>query len=111
MKFLDITLDLRNNTYESYKKPDSHHVYIHKSSNHPKTILSELPKSTSKRLSDLSYIKEIFQGETAIYSELLKNSEFNEPLTLHHIKIPAMIPAKRMETQSNLVQSAIFSKH
>ena len=103
VKFLDITLDLRNNTYESYRKPDKHHIYVHKSSNHPKTILSQLPKTTNKRLSDLSYVKEIFQGETPIYSELLKNSVFNEPLVLHQRKMPAIIPPKAMETRSNFV--------
>ena len=61
-------------------KPDSHPVYINKNSNNPKTILRELPKSISKRLSDLSSNKENFQKATAIYFEALKKSVFNEPL-------------------------------
>ena len=72
MNFLDITLNLRNNTYEPYRKPDSHPVYINKNSNHPKTILRELPKSISKRLSDLSSNKEIFQKAIPTYFEALK---------------------------------------
>ena len=80
MNFLDITLDLRNNTDESYRKQDNHPVYIFKNSNHPKTILSELPKSKSKWQSDLSSNQEIFQKATAIYSEASKKSGFTEPL-------------------------------
>ena len=83
VNFLDITLDLRNNTYEQYRKQDNHPVYIiHQpiNSNYPKTILRELPKSISKRLSDLSSNKEIFQKATPIYFEALKKSGFNEPL-------------------------------
>ena len=43
VNFLDITLDLRNNTYEPYRKPNNHLVCINKNSDHPKTILRELP--------------------------------------------------------------------
>ena len=67
-----ITLDLRNNTYELYRKPNNHPAYMNKNSNHPKTILRELPKSISKRLSDLSSNKEFFQKATPIYFEALK---------------------------------------
>ena len=72
MNFLDITLNLRNNTYEQYRKPDNWPVYISKNSNHPKAILRELPKAISKRLSDLSSNKEIFQKAAPIYFEELK---------------------------------------
>ena len=72
VNFLDITLDLRNKTHQPYRKWDSHPVYINKSSNHPKKFLRELPKSVSKRLSNLSSIKEIFQKATPIYYEALK---------------------------------------
>ena len=72
VNFLDITLDLRNNSDEPYRKPDNHLIYINKNSNHPKTILTELPKSISKRLSELSSNKEVFQKATPKYFEALK---------------------------------------
>ena len=72
VNFLDITLDLHNKTHQPYRKSDSHPVYINKNSNHPKTIWRELPRSVSKRLSNLSSIKEIFQKATRIYYEALK---------------------------------------
>ena len=80
VNFLDITLELRNSTFGPYGKSDSHPVYTNENYNHPKTILRELHKSISKRLSDLSFNKEIFQMATPIYFEGLKKSEFNEPL-------------------------------
>ena len=43
VSFLGITLDLRNNTYEPYRKPGNYPVNINKKFNHPKTILRELP--------------------------------------------------------------------
>ena len=72
MNLLDIILNLRNNTYELYMKPDNHLVYINENCNHSKTILKELPKSISKRLSKLSSNKDIFQKATPIYFEALK---------------------------------------
>ena len=74
MNFLEITLNLRNNNYEPYRKPDNHPVYINKNSNHPKTILRKLPKSISKKLSEMSSNKEIFKKATPIYSAALEKS-------------------------------------
>ena len=74
VSFLDIALDLRNNTYERYKNPENHTVYINIRADVPKAIwmMRNLPKSITKRLSDLSSTKEIFQKATAIYCEALK---------------------------------------
>ena len=72
MNFLEITLNLCDNTYEPYRKPDNHPVYINKNSNHPQTVLRELPKSISKKLSEMSSNKEIFQKATPIYSAALE---------------------------------------
>ena len=37
--FLDITLNLQNDTYRPYKKPNDKLIYIHLSSNHPLKII------------------------------------------------------------------------
>ena len=51
--FLDFRLDLVNNTYQPYRKPNNEPVYIHKQSNLPPNILKEFPKSINKRISDM----------------------------------------------------------
>ena len=50
--YLNVTFDLQNNSYKSYRKPDNLSAYIY--SNHPPTILKVLPKNIAKRKSDLS---------------------------------------------------------
>lgn len=65
MNLSDVPLDLPNNTFEWHRKPDNQYVYINKSSNDPRTILCELPKSISKGLSNQSPTKELF---VTIYS-------------------------------------------
>ena len=95
VNFLDITLNSRNNTYELLcRKPDNHPVYINKNSNHPKTILRELPKSVSKRLSELSSNKEIFQKATPIYSEALKKVDLMNLYFSRQRQIPAITSVK-----------------
>ena len=49
--FVDITLDLRTAIFKPYKTPNSNLTYIHKQSNHPPSIIKNLPKSINKRLS------------------------------------------------------------
>ena len=46
--FLDVRLDLIDNTYQSYRKTNSKTGYINKHSNYPPNILKELPKAINK---------------------------------------------------------------
>ena len=94
VNFLDITLDLRNNTYKPYREPYTYPVYINKSSKHPETILKVLPKSIRKRLSDLSFNKEIFQKATQIYFQTLKKMDLMNLYFSNQRQIPAMIPVR-----------------
>ena len=72
--YLDETFDLQNNSYKSYRKPDDLPVHIHKYSNHPPTILHELPQSIAKRISDLSSSENIFHDAIPVYTEALRKS-------------------------------------
>ena len=78
--FLDIRLNLKDNTYEPYRKPNSEPIYIHKSSNHPKNIIKNLPKAIEKRYSDTSCNQEVFEATLPIYEEALRKSGFNKKL-------------------------------
>ena len=60
VNFLDMALDLRTAIYKPYKKPNSNLTYIHKQSNHPPSIIKNLPKSINKRLSTNSRNAQIF---------------------------------------------------
>ena len=78
--YLDVTFDLQNNSYKPYRKPDNLPVYIHKNSNHPPTILSELPKTIAERISDLSSSENIFHDAIHVYKEALRRSGFTSDL-------------------------------
>ncbi|GFR59677.1 inositol hexakisphosphate and diphosphoinositol-pentakisphosphate kinase 2 [Elysia marginata] len=78
VNFLDVTLDLRNDSYKPYKKPNDNVSYIHKCSNHPPVVIKNLPKSIMKRINTNSQNKEIFNHAAPIYTEALKRSGFNQ---------------------------------
>ena len=61
VNYLDVTLNLNDGSYRPYKKPNEETNYIHVNSDHPPSILKQLPKSIEKRLSSLSSSKEIFE--------------------------------------------------
>ena len=56
-------------------------AYIHKESNHPPSILRQIPLSIESRLSKHSSNEKIFKESTQIYQEALKKSGYNHQLT------------------------------
>ena len=48
-QFLDIELDLINNTYRPYKKLDGNPMYINVNSNIPPSIIKQIPESINRR--------------------------------------------------------------
>ena len=51
--FLDIHFDLVKEIYQPYKTTNDEPLYINKKSNHSALILQQLPKSISKRISEI----------------------------------------------------------
>ena len=80
--FLDVTLNLTTGTHHPYKKDNDHLLYINTSSNHPPTVIKQIPSSISKRLSDNSSNKEIFNNAKPEYEKALKAS--GHPPTLSY---------------------------
>ena len=78
--FLDMTFDLDNNTYKPFRKENNMPIYINKHSNHPLSILKQLPKSIEKRISKTPSNKDIFDESIKPYKDALKESSFSEAL-------------------------------
>ena len=56
VNFLDVTLDLQSGKHYPYTKEGNIPLYVHKKSNHPPSILKNIPESINKRLSDISFL-------------------------------------------------------
>ena len=78
--YLDITLNLENNTYQPYRKPESILQYIHVDSNHPPSIIKQLPKTIEQRLSNHSCDKKSFKKAIPEYQQALLQSGYREKL-------------------------------
>ena len=79
--FLDVWLNLKDQTYELYRNPNNEPVYINKQSNHPPNIIADIPKAISKCLTNISCNKNVFLRNIDIYQIALKNSGFDGPVT------------------------------
>ena len=47
--YLDVTFNLTDSSYRSFNKPNNEINYIHKQSNHPPSIIKQLPLSVERR--------------------------------------------------------------
>ena len=80
VNFLDVTFNLPTDSYKPYKKPNDNPIYIHTKSNHPPNIIKQLPKNISKRISDISSSKEIFDKAAPYYNNALKASGYEDTI-------------------------------
>ena len=78
--FLRVTFDLGKNVYKPFRKENNKPIYLNKHSNHPPSILKQLPKSIEKRISETSSNKGIFDESIKLYKNALKESGFSEAL-------------------------------
>ena len=75
--FLDITLDLRSQTFKPFTKPNNTPQYVNRQSNHPPSIVRSIPESINRRLSNISSDKQSFDSATPPYQEALKKSGYD----------------------------------
>ena len=80
INFLDITLNLETGHYEPYMKENNTIFYVHNKSNHPPSILKNLPKNIENRLSKISANEEIFNTAIPPYQAALEASDYNYKL-------------------------------
>ena len=80
VNYLDVTFNLNDVTYRPYQKPDNIIQYIHVESNHPPSIIKQIPKTIEKRLSQLSSSEEIFNESAPFYEDKLHQSGYQQKL-------------------------------
>ena len=80
VNFLDITLDLTNGKFTPYRKPNNEPLYVNSRSNHPPSIIKQIPKSINQRLLTLSSDQQSFEESKPFYENALKQSDYNVSL-------------------------------
>ena len=100
VNFLDVTFDLNNGKFKPYRKPnDDLLLYINRHSNHPPSIIKQLPTSINKRISALSADEQTFHESAPIYQNALRHSNFD-----HKLDYMKQAPQKtRRNRQRNII--------
>ena len=76
--FLDLTLNLHNGKYSPYRKPNDTPSYINKLSNHPPSVLRNIPAAVSRRITDNSSDPNVFGQAAPLYNNALKDSGYSQ---------------------------------
>ena len=74
------------NEASPYKKPNNVINYVHKKSNHPPTILKNIPANINRRLSSISSSKEIFDAAVPPYQEALDKAGYDYKLEFNEVE-------------------------
>ena len=78
LDYLDISFDLNTGIYKPFNKPNDKILYINASSNHPPSVLKQIPKSVSTRITAISCNEDIFRKSAPFYDSMLQDCGFNE---------------------------------
>ena len=79
--FIVVTFDLTNATHRPFKKENDQLLYINISSNHPPSVIKQIPASISGRLSNNSSNEDIFNTAKPENESALQNSGYSTPLS------------------------------
>ena len=80
---LDLTLNLPSGTYQPYRKPNDVPTYVHRESNHPPSIIKNIPAAVSRRITDTSSDQGTFNTAAAAppYNNTLKAGGYGEHIS------------------------------
>ena len=77
VNFLDVTLNLENDTFRPYIKPGDSPLYVNSNSNHPPQVIKNIPAGINKRISTLSSNKQIFDQAAPLYQRELNRNGYD----------------------------------
>eukprot|EP00116_Pleurobrachia_bachei_P002966 sb/3463228/ len=74
--FLDVTFRT-DGSYRPYRKPDKKTEYVHRLSNHPPTILNNIPGMINQRINSISSNEGVFSAAKPYYEEALDRAGYS----------------------------------
>ena len=98
VNYLDVTFDLNDGSYRPFRKPDDETTYINVHSDHPPSIIKQLPLSIEKRLSTISSSEAVFDQSKAYYQDALQKSGYT-----HELRYNPPQPRRRGNRARNVI--------
>ena len=80
VKYLDMTLDLNTGKHYPFMKPGNVTSYVHLKSNHPPSIIKQIPENINERLSKILSDEEVFNKAALMYQAALDKSGYTYKL-------------------------------
>jgi len=94
IKFLDVEFNLFDGSFRPYLKEGDIPLYVNLGSNHPPSILKNIPASINRRLSALSSNEAKFDSVKSVYQEALAKAGYNYQLKYEP---PSPLGVKKVE--------------
>ena len=92
--------------YYPFRKPNSNPLYTNALSNHPKSIIKEIPNMIGKRICEISCDKHEFEKAKGNYNKALEKSGFSEKVKYHK-----QGPVKCVRTRKFIWFNPPYSSH
>ena len=89
---MNLYLDLKNDCYRQWKKPNNDPIYVHKDSNHPPVCKKQIPLMIEKMITRNCSSKDQFDKVKNDYQKSLSNSGYS-----HVLKYNPQIKRKKNE--------------
>jgi hypothetical protein len=80
VQFLDVEFNLEKDTFKPFIKPNDVPNYVHHQSNHPPSVLKNIPAAINRRISALSSSEEMFESVAQLYQDALDNAGYKYKL-------------------------------
>lgn len=103
LNYLRRYVKLKKQILLSYKKPNEEPDYMHVNSDHPRSILRQLPMPIEKQLLSASSLKEILERTVSYYEQYLSICRYKEKLNYHDPTPPNLITKKEMTKKHFIV--------
>ena len=78
--FLNVTLNLNDNSYKPFRKTNAILTYINVNSNHPASIVKQILNAINIRINRLASSKNIINNHKEFYNEALHNRDYKNEL-------------------------------
>ena len=95
VNFLDVTLNLEENTFKPYRKPGDRPRYVHSESNHPPLVIKNIPAGIERRLVQNSCSEEVFLQAVPDYQMELDRCGYNYKLSYNPPVRPTHPPVRK----------------
>ena len=108
--FLDVEFYLITGTHRPYNKPNNTILYVNVKSDHPHSVIKNIPLAVQKRLSLLSSNEQIFNEAAPQYQEALDKSGHTHKLVFEKDAKNTKTSKKQQIQTSPLVQPTLLPK-